>query len=468
MADVERTDPRAERLAFSSADTGATIEDRLAAHHVPGLSLAVIEGGVVVHASGHGVRRTGAPDQITPQTLFQACSISKPIAALAMLRLVERGTLDLDADVNDRLTSWRLPANGDWQPRVTLRQIASHTAGLTTSGFPGYRRDEPLPSLHDILTGTAPANTFGVRVDTVPGTQFRYAGGGTTVMHQLLEDVTGTPLPELLQELVLEPLGMRDSSYVQPLPEALHDRAACAHLRDGSVVPGGWHVYPEMAAAGLWTTPADLARYAIGVQRCIAGEAGALLSTELAETMLTPQVDSGRPHLEHLGLGPFLGGSDSSRRFGHGGGNEGFKCQLVAYVEHGLGIAVMTNSDNGNALCGEVADAVATAFEWPDWPAMAGDVAAPNLAALDRCAGAYELRPGVVFDVARHGLDLAVTFPGEPALTFYEYEDTTYYANVVETLLTFEGGGAGRRTGGAPESVTFKQNDAAVVCPRIR
>lgn len=468
MADAERTDPRAERLIFSRGEVGATIEDRMAAHHVPGLSVAVIDDGEVVHASGHGVRRTGASHEVTPQTLFQACSISKPIAAMAMLRLVERGTLDLDADVNDQLTSWRLPANGGWEPRVTLRQIASHSAGLTTSGFPGYRRDEPLPSLHDILTGTAPANTFGVRVDTVPGTQFRYAGGGTTVMHQLLEDVTGTPLPDLLRELVLEPLGMRDSSYVQPLPEPLHERAASAHLRDGSVVPGGWHVYPEMAAAGLWTTPADLARYAIGVQRCVAGQEGALLSAELAEDMVTPQIDSGRPFFEHLGLGPFLGGSGPTRRFGHGGGNEGFKCQLVAYVERDLGIAVMTNSDNGNALCGEVADAVATAFEWPDWPAMAGDPEAPDVAALDRCVGGYELRPGVVFDVARQGLDLAVTFPGQPALTFYEYEGTTYYANVVETLLTFEDDAAGRRTGEAHESVTFKQNDAEVVCPRIR
>src|SRR6478735_6983144 len=235
---------------------------RMSVYGVPGVSLSVIDGGVIVCEGAYGVRENGSPDQVTTSTLFQACSISKPIVALAMLRLVERGVLDLDADVNDVLTSWRVPPSGNWQSRVTLRQIASHTAGLTTGGFPGYGRDDPLPRLLDVLTGTAPANTAGIRVDTLPGTQFRYAGGGTTVMHQLLEDVTGTPLPELVRDLVLAPLGMHDSHYAQPLPPDLHSRAASGHLRDGSVVPGGWHVYPEIAAAGLWTTASDLARYA--------------------------------------------------------------------------------------------------------------------------------------------------------------------------------------------------------------
>ncbi len=296
----------------------------IAAYGVPGVSLTIVDGGDIVHESAYGVREAGSSDPVTTSTLFQACSISKPIVALAMLLLVERGVLDLDTDVNDLLTSWRVPPAGNWQPRLTLRQIASHTAGLTTGGFPGYRRGDRLPLLTDVLRGSAPANSAGVRVDTVPGTQFRYAGGGTTVMHQLLEDVTGLPLPELVRELVLEPLGMTDSYYAQPLAAALHSRAASAHLRDGSVVPGGWHVYPELAAAGLWTTPSDLARYAIGVQRTSSGWPCAILSTELARQMLTSQADSGRADFPAIGLGPFVGGEGASRRFCHGGGNEGF------------------------------------------------------------------------------------------------------------------------------------------------
>ena len=243
------------------------VSERMSAYGVPGVSLSVIDRGEIVHEVGYGVREARSPEPVTAETLFQACSISKPVVALAMLRLVDRGVLDLDADVNDVLTSWQVPPTGDWQPRVTLRQLASHTAGLTTAGSRATERGRALPSLQEILSGTAPANTTGIRVDTVPGTQFRYAGGGTTVTHQLLEDVTGQPLPELVAELVLEPLGMRESRYAQPLPAGLHTRAASAHLRDGSVVPGGWDVYPELAAAGLWTTPSDLARYAIGVQQ---------------------------------------------------------------------------------------------------------------------------------------------------------------------------------------------------------
>src|SRR6185437_459666 len=125
----------------------------------------------------------------------------------------DRGLLDIDADVNDSLTSWRLPANAEWQPIVTLRHLVSHSAGLTTSGFPGYKRSAQLPSTLEILTGVFPANTFDVRVDTIPGAQFRYSGGGTLAMQQLLEDVTHTPFPDLMRELVLEPVGMADSDY---------------------------------------------------------------------------------------------------------------------------------------------------------------------------------------------------------------------------------------------------------------
>ncbi len=257
---------------------------------MPGAAWALIDGGEVVHRGGVGRMAADRPEPVTTETLFQACSISKPIAAFAMLRLVDRGFLDLDEDVNDRLTSWRLRPTSDWQPVVTLRQLVSHSAGLTTSGFPGYREGDPLPTTVQILDGTYPANTFGVRADTVPGTQFRYSGGGTLVMQQLLEDLLSTPFRDIVRELVLEPLGMRDSDYAQPLPEELHRRAATAHDESGRPIEGRWHTYPELATAGLWTTPGDLATFAIAVQQAYAGADGALLSRELARELLTPQV----------------------------------------------------------------------------------------------------------------------------------------------------------------------------------
>jgi CubicO group peptidase (beta-lactamase class C family) len=229
-----------ERRLVVTRDGGvATLEERMAHHHVPGVALALSAGSEAPVEAAYGVKEAGRSDPVTPATRFQACSISKPVAVLGMLRLVERGVLDLDADVNEMLTSWQVPPNASWQPRVTLRQIASHSAGLTVGGFPGYARGVPLPTLTQVLTGSAPANTAGIRVDTLPSVEFRYAGGGTTVLQQVLEDVTGRPFADLMRELVLEPLEMTRSGYTQPLPDELRAEAATAHGIDGVPVEAG-------------------------------------------------------------------------------------------------------------------------------------------------------------------------------------------------------------------------------------
>ena len=335
-----------------SAFPEALLLERMAHYAIPGAALALIADSEIAAEAGYGVKEAGGDDPVTPATRFQACSISKPVAVLGMLRLVEQGVLDLDADVNEMLMSWRVPPNASWQPRVTLRQIASHSAGLTVGGFPGYARRAALPTLREILTGSAPANTPGIRVDTLPGIEFRYAGGGTTVLQQVLEDVTGRPFAKLMRELVLDPLGMSRSAYTQPLPNELHADASTAHRADGSPVDGAWHVYPELAAAGLWTTPGDLARFAVGVQHAAAGAPSAILGQELTVSMLTPHSGpaSRLGGLDSVGLGLFLGGP----WFGHSGGNEGFRCHLVAHRDAGCGLAVMTNGDRGHELIAEV------------------------------------------------------------------------------------------------------------------
>src|SRR3982751_1769554 len=255
------------------------LAERMKEHMVPGISIAVIEGGRISWARGVGVKEAGKSDSVTPGTLFQAASISKPVAATAMLRLVERGTLQLDTNVNKYLTSWKVPDNKfTATEKVTLRRIVSHTAGLTVHGFPGYDPSAPRPTVVQVLNGEKPANTEAVRVDTTPGTIERYSGGGTTIMQQLLVDVSGKPFPTLMQELVLGPVGMTSSTYEQPLPAARAGEAAHAPGGDGAVVPGGWHVYPEMAPAGLWTRPTDLLKWAIAITDARAGRSTALLS----------------------------------------------------------------------------------------------------------------------------------------------------------------------------------------------
>ena len=245
------------------------VERRLVEDDVPALSVAVLCGSELACRTWGA--RTFDGDAINRRTLFQAGSVSKPVTAVGVLRLVAEGALDLDADVNEYLTTWKVPSVGRSQERVTLRQLLTHTAGLTVPGFPGYARDARLPTLEQILDGVAPANTEAVRVATQPGIAWQYSGGGTTVVQAAMVDVTGEAFSDLMRRLVLEPCGMSDATFEQPLPDDRHGREAIGH-RDHTSVPGGWHVYPEMAAAGLWCSPTDLMHFVREVNRAVAGE----------------------------------------------------------------------------------------------------------------------------------------------------------------------------------------------------
>ena len=331
------------------------LAERMAALKTPGVSVAVINDGKIEWAKGYGVTETGVGTPVTPRTLFQAASLSKPVAALAALRLVEQGKLVLDQDVNERLTSWKVPENEFTKgEKVTLRRLLSHSAGLTVSGFPGYQADAPVPALVQVLDGQNPANTAAIRVDVVPGTIWRYAGGGYTVMQQLLMDVTGKPFPSLLAELVLQPIGMKDSTCEQPLPDARRASAASGHRSDGSLLPGRFHTYPEMAAAGLWTTPTDLARFLMEIQQALKGRSK-ILTPEMARQMTAMQKGT-------YGLGLSLEGAGPSAAFGHGGSNAGFKCGMTAFVEGGRGAVVMTNGDQGGRLASEILRTIAAEY----------------------------------------------------------------------------------------------------------
>lgn len=360
-----------------------TLDERMRRYGVPGTSIAVAVGGRIVWAAGFGVKAADESDRVTTETLFQAASISKPVAATAMLRLVEQGVLDLDADVNRYLRTWKVPANGfTTLAPVTLRRIVSHSAGLTVSGFPGYAREDSLPTLPQILSGTRPANTGPIQADTIPGAIERYSGGGTTVMQLLLEDVTGRAFPDVLQELVLVPAGMTRSAYTQPLPAARHNEAATGHFPTGQPRPTRWHTYPELAAAGLWTTPSDLLRWADAITASWQGEPGSLLSQATARAMLTRVNNS-------FGLGPGLDGEGDALRFGHGGSNAGFRCVLWYFPALGAGVAVMTNGDAGGLVIEGVLRALAREYGWPAFQPREVTAATLDQASLSSVAGEY-------------------------------------------------------------------------------
>lgn len=350
--------------------------DQMQSYKIPGMSIAIINAGELEWARGYGVLEVGSKRPVTTETLFQACSISKPISAMAAVYLVQQGQLNLDENVNQKLVSWKIPENEfTKEKKVSVRNLLTHTAGLTVSGFRGYSSDEQLPTLLQILDGAHPANSLPIRVDTVPGTQWRYSGGGFTVLQQLMIDVTGNLFPETMHDLVLQKLEMKQSTYQQPLPKHLWAQAACGHQEDGKKVAGNWFTYPEMAAAGLWTTPSDLARCVIELQRSATGKSNKVLSVEMTSQMLSGQMEDfpielvsqryGR-EITNQGLGFRLEGKGSSTRFSHHGGNIGYRCFVVAYRHLGQGAVVMTNSDNGSKLIEEIIQSIARQYSWAD------------------------------------------------------------------------------------------------------
>ncbi|MCS7025349.1 MAG: beta-lactamase family protein [Bryobacteraceae bacterium] len=339
-------------------ESRSRLAERMQELHVPAVSVAVIDEGRIAWAKAWGAANT--------DTVFQAASISKPVAAMAALHMSQYGNFGLDEDVNAKLKSWRVPENEfTANKKITLRRLLSHTAGLTVRGFPGYPSDGALPSLKEILSGVPPANTPPVVPDAEPGSEWRYSGGGYTVLQQLMVDRLGWSFPQIMERMVFSRLGMKRSTYEQPLPPAWHANAATGHDRNGSPVKGRWHVYPEMAAAGLWTTPSDLARWAIELREAYLGKSNRVIEPSTARQMLTRQQAAGKP--TRWGLGVELHG-DPPLAFSHGGSNVGFKCRLLLYLESGDGIVVMTNGDQGNQIVAEIMDAARALYHWPALP----------------------------------------------------------------------------------------------------
>jgi CubicO group peptidase (beta-lactamase class C family) len=428
------------RLAPRQLEGPVTLEELMRKSDIPGVGLAVVTDSRVEWAGGFGVRSAGAPDPVTAGTLFQAGSISKPVAALCALRLVAAGHLELDDDVNDHLTSWSTPDSAGWSPRITLRQLLSHTAGLTVHGFPGYSRDRPAPNLVEVLGGRG--NTPPVVVRSVPGLEFSYSGGGYCVLQQLLVDTTGQPFPELAHELVFEPLGMADSTYEQPLSETWQPRAATGHRTGGRPVDGDWHVYPEMAAAGLWTTPSDLGRVVVAIQQGKRGLEEPFLPQDLIDELLTS-------HARNVswGLGFGVENEGSALRFHHGGDDQGFVAWLEGYAEAGFGAVAMTNSDDGDRVLAPLVTALARAHGWPHYPGSAEpELRQTSIREVDACVGTYESVGGYRLGLERAGDDLVLVVSGQAPITLASASATEWHALPLAATITVDLDDSGRGT----------------------
>lgn len=434
--EIDPINERIERIengimpAFQIAGQPAAtfnVNDRLDELGIPGLSVAFVSDGKIEWARAYGMADVTDNTEMTPDTLLLAGSISKPVAAVRALQMVESGAFALDENVNDYLVSWKVPDNEfTATEKVTLRRILNHTAGLTVWGFPGYDKGDDIPSVVNVLDGKG--NTDAVRVYKQPGEGWQYSGGGYTIMQLMIADQEApSTFPESLQSNVLNPLGMSASTFENPLPATSWESAATGYRASGNEVEGKWPIYPEMAAAGLWTTPSQLIQYAIEIQEILQEEKDGLLEYDTVVEMLDAEPGA-------HGLGPSI----AEHTFGHGGADEGFRARLIAWKDHPHALVIMVNSDNGSIIQ-EVALSVATEY---DLPGVNPTIRTPielSSATMQQFAGSYNIGELGTLNLAVDGQTLRATgqILPEPAVLSPESERTFF--NVADgSRVTFE------------------------------
>jgi CubicO group peptidase (beta-lactamase class C family) len=323
---------------------------------VPGAAVALVGDGEVAWSAGYGLadRERGVP--VTADTVFQVASLSKPVTAWGVMRLVESGKLELDAPVEQYLTRWHLPPSRYDAGGVTIHRLLSHTAGLSLGGYPGIPPDRELPTVEESLSGNN-GGAGDVRITMEPGAQFSYSGGGYTLLQLVIEEVTGESFSEFMQEQVLQPLGMFHSSF--EWRSDLRPATAVAYSATGAPLPN--YLFTEKAAAGLYTTAPDLARFLAAEMPGPNGEPAGrgVLSPDTLALMFTP-VLPGQVETAY-GLGHRISTlQDGSKVVSHGGANAGWRASFAALPKQGQGIVVLTNSDKGGAV---IEDAVNAAGE---------------------------------------------------------------------------------------------------------
>ena len=411
------------------------LTDRMKKYNINGVSIAVIDNYQIEWARGYGFADVAGKRPVTEKTLFQAASITKSLNSLGVLKLVQEKRVDLNSDINKYLVSWKFPYDEKSNNKViTLTNLLSHTAGLTVSGFPGYARGEVLPGVQQILDGQKPANTGPVRSSAEPGKSYIYSGGGITISQLIVTDVTKQPYDVFMKENVLDPLGMTSSSFAQPPPASKEKLLATGYRTDGQEVAGKYHIYPEQAAAGLWTNPTDLCRYIIDTQLSFAGKSDKVLTREMTKLRMTPV-------LEDSGLGSFINSrvTGSFKYFNHNGGNEGFCCTAIGCLNEGKGVVIMTNTDSYNsAILEEIANSVATVYKWKDYylPEIK-KVVEVDTSLLDKYAGKYDL-DGRTITFKRNGNSLSVNVSGDDYWKVYFISDSDIFARESRGIITFQ------------------------------
>lgn len=442
--------------AWAKLQDSATwgLQQRMQFHNIHGVSVAVIHNYKLDWAKGYGYADTSDKRFVSINTLFQAASISKSLNAMGVLQLADKKKIDIHKNINDYLTSWKFPESSFTNDtKVTTAHLLSHTAGLTVHGFPGYKWNDQLPTDNEILDGKRPANTSAVRSQFAPGLRYQYSGGGTTITKKIIMDVSGEAYDMYMWKQVLEPIGMTKSTYTQPPPPGAFPILATGYHTNGREVKGKFHIYPEQAADGLWTTPTDLGRYIIEMQLSLQGKSNKVLSKEMTATMLTPYIDKA------MALGVQVANRNNHKYFSHGGANEGFRCLYIGSYENGNGAVIMVNSDN-DGIIPEIISSIATTYGWPGFePAVIKKEILLPVEKLKTYAGEYRLEnQRFVFSFQNDRLLFSQN--GSNPIPMYFTSGNTFFILAVKAEMSFI------ETDGKVDTLLIKQNGKEVKAKR--
>ncbi len=399
-----------------------SLEERMQFYKVPGLSLVVIDKKGIEWSKAYGVADVQTHELVTPDLPFQGGAFGQSIAAAVALHLVEKGTLDLDADVAAYLRTWMFPppAPGS-KNKITLRQLLTHSAGLSDRIFEGYSAQETFPSLPEVLNGEEPAKNAPVWTDFKPGSRARASESGYIVLEQILSDVENKSFSAIAKEIVFSPLGMTNSTFEDLRPSGGPAKTASGHLRDGRLIEGGWHHYPGAAAKGLWTTPTDFAVFFLELLKAATDTSSKVLEPATARTMLSPQI-------ENFAFGFSVEGPFDDINFNIRGKTDGFVCYAIFYPVRGQGAVIMTNSDNGMLLVEEILRAISAAYVWPHFKPQEKPLYRLDPSIIRQYAGRYEVNPDYVLNVAYQDYYLVVQPTGQALTKFYVEGETLFFS----------------------------------------
>jgi len=449
-------------------DPNWSLKERMKFYHVNGVSIAVIKDYKIEWARGFGWADSAAQYPVTTSTLFQAGSMSKSLNGVGILKLAQEEKLNVEEDINKYLTTWKFPYDSlSHGKKITVANLLSHTAGLNVHGFPGYEKGDTIPTLLQILNGEHPANTIAVRSAFEPSLKGKYSGGGTTISQLIVQDITNMPYDKFMWENVLKPMGMVNSSFTQP-PTKNQKQLASGYYVDGKEVKGKFHIYPEQAAAGLWTTPSDLAKYIIETQLSLQGQSNKVLSQAMTKLMLTPYKN------KTFALGVFIDTIGGQVYFSHSGQDRGFIGRYFGSIDGGNGVVVMANTDD-IPIVNEIINSVAIVYRWKDFykPFMTlkkmvlnDDILGPYIGQYENTTeseGQYNLTPGSIVTITKEGHQLQAQVTGQEKINIYPVSDNMFFPKTSDTDIKFV-----KDDKGAVTKLAIHQNGKYIECKKIK